>query len=271
MAKNALGAAAINSGDPAGALDHFTAIRDAAAGRPPSRALADALFGRAAALNYLGRGPRVPPRPGTRWPLPARSATPSERPRRSWFSAVLLTSRTGQTTQVDGDLTGLLRRTCSWALTHVLTDTGDFAAAEPICAATLAQAQEVGDAWNLTGLLSQMADLDLQAGRIQQATGRLNEALRIALRSGNRDDPLRRARQALEAAPAQAAQDRGAAMSWTAAAEYALGEGATDAQIATRPFISVRTVRSHLDRIRDKTGCRRRADLTRLALTAGLV
>ena len=31
------------------------------------------------------------------------------------------------------------------------------------------------------------------------------------------------------------------------------------------------TVRSHLDRIRDKTGCRRRADLTRLALTQGLV
>jgi hypothetical protein len=28
---------------------------------------------------------------------------------------------------------------------------------------------------------------------------------------------------------------------------------------------------SHLDRIRDKTRCRRRADLTRLALTAGLV
>ena len=36
-------------------------------------------------------------------------------------------------------------------------------------------------------------------------------------------------------------------------------------------YISVRTVRSHLDRIRDKTGCRRRADLTRLALSAGLV
>ncbi|HEY2521385.1 MAG TPA: hypothetical protein VGJ19_14835 [Streptosporangiaceae bacterium] len=34
---------------------------------------------------------------------------------------------------------------------------------------------------------------------------------------------------------------------------------------------AVRTVRSHLDRIRDKTGCRRRADLTRLALEAGLV
>jgi predicted ATPase len=36
-------------------------------------------------------------------------------------------------------------------------------------------------------------------------------------------------------------------------------------------FISVRTVGSHLDRIRDKTGCRRRTDLTRLALQAGLV
>ncbi len=31
------------------------------------------------------------------------------------------------------------------------------------------------------------------------------------------------------------------------------------------------TVRSHLDRIRDKTNCRRRADLTRLALSTGLV
>ena len=36
-------------------------------------------------------------------------------------------------------------------------------------------------------------------------------------------------------------------------------------------YISVRAVASHLDRIRDKTGCRRRADLTRLALSAGLV
>jgi DNA-binding CsgD family transcriptional regulator len=50
-----------------------------------------------------------------------------------------------------------------------------------------------------------------------------------------------------------------------------VAQGLTDAQIATELFISVRTVRSHLDRIRDKTGCRRRTDLTRLALTAGLV
>ena len=49
------------------------------------------------------------------------------------------------------------------------------------------------------------------------------------------------------------------------------GGGAPDAQSAADLYSSSRTVRSHLDRIRDKTSCRRRADLTRLALTAGLV
>jgi DNA-binding CsgD family transcriptional regulator len=50
-----------------------------------------------------------------------------------------------------------------------------------------------------------------------------------------------------------------------------VARGHTDAQIAEQLGISVRTVSSHLDRIRDKTGCRRRAELTRLALGAGLV
>jgi DNA-binding CsgD family transcriptional regulator len=50
-----------------------------------------------------------------------------------------------------------------------------------------------------------------------------------------------------------------------------VARGRTDAQIAEQLYISVSTVRSHLDRIRDKTGSRRRADLTRLALQSGLV
>jgi DNA-binding CsgD family transcriptional regulator len=116
-----------------------------------------------------------------------------------------------------------------------------------------------------------------------------------------RQQSLREARLTLGPSWARAAQERGAAMSMATAAEYALmltspsqhqpqaapglgqlsprerelvtlvARGRTDAQIAAELHITVRTVRSHLDRIRDKTGCRRRADLTRLALAAGLV
>ena len=50
-----------------------------------------------------------------------------------------------------------------------------------------------------------------------------------------------------------------------------VAQGRTDAQIAAQLYISAPTVSSDLDRIRDKTGCRRRSDLTRLALSADLV
>ena len=49
-----------------------------------------------------------------------------------------------------------------------------------------------------------------------------------------------------------------------------LAGGATDAQIAGRLFLSVNTVRSHLERIRDKTGARRRTELVRYAAQAGI-
>ena len=114
-------------------------------------------------------------------------------------------------------------------------------------------------------------------------------------------EPLRKARQALGPTLTRAAEERGATMTAAAAAEYVLllvgeetgepaaapalphlttrdrklvtlvAQGRTDAQIAAQLSISVRTVRSRLDRIRAKTGSRRRADLTRLALQANLV
>jgi non-specific serine/threonine protein kinase len=116
-----------------------------------------------------------------------------------------------------------------------------------------------------------------------------------------RERPLREARQALDTRQVRAAEDRGAAMTLAAAAEFAImmmgedvpqptampearkfsarerelitlvAQGKTDAQIAAKLFISVSTVRTHLDRIRDKSGCRRRADLTRLALAEGII
>src|SRR5690606_14928091 len=50
----------------------------------------------------------------------------------------------------------------------------------------------------------------------------------------------------------------------------AVASGMTDDQVAKHLFISVKTVHSHLDRIRDKTGVRRRAELTRVAVRLGL-
>jgi DNA-binding NarL/FixJ family response regulator len=50
-----------------------------------------------------------------------------------------------------------------------------------------------------------------------------------------------------------------------------LADGERDQDIADTLAISVRTVRSHLDRIREKTGRRRRPELTRLAIEKGIV
>lgn len=50
-----------------------------------------------------------------------------------------------------------------------------------------------------------------------------------------------------------------------------VAEGLTDSDIAAELHLSRKTVESHLDRIRDKTGCRRRPDLTRLAVQIGIL
>lgn len=49
-----------------------------------------------------------------------------------------------------------------------------------------------------------------------------------------------------------------------------VAEGLTDRDISQRLFISPSTVRSHLDRVAEKTGLRRRVDLIRLAGELGL-
>jgi predicted ATPase/class 3 adenylate cyclase/DNA-binding CsgD family transcriptional regulator/tetratricopeptide (TPR) repeat protein len=49
-----------------------------------------------------------------------------------------------------------------------------------------------------------------------------------------------------------------------------LSGGASNAKIAETLFVTPNTVRTHLDRIRDKTGARNRAELTRYAIQAGI-
>jgi DNA-binding CsgD family transcriptional regulator len=345
--------------DPARALGHFTAVRDAAMVRPPSRPLTAALAGRATVLRLMGRAAEAAGDARRALTLARQIGYPAgELLALAELSfdadnagdhdeAVRLARRAGQIT---AGIPGSLTRRCNYVLTSVLAGAGDLAEAARVGAAGLARARDAGDVRNQALLLPRIVDLDLRAGRTGDAAAHLREGLRLAARTGSwldlrtglfqcgelcaatgraaealtlwaacaavdrhwaltdppwfetrREEQRRRARQALGPDRARAAEDRGAAMSITAAAEYALmltdpgpsppavpsgpvklsarerelvtlvAQGRTNAQIAAQLYISIRTVGSHLDRIRDKTGCRRRADLTRLALSAGLV
>jgi predicted ATPase/DNA-binding CsgD family transcriptional regulator len=348
-----LGYAAQVSADLAASLGHFTAVRDAVAGRPPSPALTAALAGRAGVLWLIGRAAEAAGDARRALTLARQIGDPAgevlalvDLSLHADYAghhgeAVRLARQAGQIT---GGISGSLARACNHLLTMVLANAGDLAEAARVGASALARAQDAGDLWNLALLLPVIVDLDLRAGRTGDATAHLREGLHIAVRTGSwlglltglsqcgnlcaatgraaealtlwaafdrhkgltdppwfetrREEQLRQARQVLGPGPARAAEDRGAAMSLATAAEYALmltdpgpprsapgpgtlsarerelvtlvARGRTNAQIAAQLYISVRTVTSHLDRIRDKTGCRRRADLTRLALTMGL-
>jgi DNA-binding CsgD family transcriptional regulator len=340
-------------------LQRCAVIIDVIGDRAPSRVLVDCLASQSATLSNLGR---VPEAAGC-----ARRAVAMARELGYAFGQACATMGLATAASFAGELdeaVHLLRqarqipeipgsayRVCGRLLASVLAEAGDLAAAEQACAATLAQARDVGDLHLLRELLAVIADLELRAGHAADATAHLREAAQITLSTGiqftilnvldgcgylcaatgrpadavtawtavetleqqggfgnietdpsvrRRQEALGQARRMLGSDRARAAEQRGAAMSMATAAEYALiltdpgppqsappragtlsarerelvtlvAQGRTNAQIAHQLYISIRTVSSHLDRIRDKTGCRRRADLTRLALAAGLV
>ena len=95
-----------------------------------------------------------------------------------------------QAAQITAGIPGSLARVCSFVLTGVLVDAGDLAAAEGVGAAALARARDAGDLWNQADLLPRMADLDLRAGRLQDAAAHLREGLQLAVRTGSREDLL---------------------------------------------------------------------------------
>jgi predicted ATPase/DNA-binding CsgD family transcriptional regulator len=354
-----LGQAALHAADPAGALDHFTAVRDAIGDGGPSRALADCLAGRAAALSHLSRFADAAG-DGRRSLAVARELGYPAGEALALVDLTIAALGAGdpgaalqlarQAEQIPAAVPGWIARRGSFALSDALLEAGDLAGAMRSCAAGLAGSREAGDLRDNAKLLMQLAYLDLQAARTGDTAAHLRESLEAAVRTGGwldvlncldvcgylcaatgrcadavtawsahlalkrhegyadwpvdarrRQEALREARQVLGPARARAAGERGAAMSLATAAEYALlltapeqpppaaargpgkltarerelvslvAQGRTDAQIAAQLYISVRTVHTHLQRIRDKTGCRRRADLTRLALQARLI
>jgi tetratricopeptide (TPR) repeat protein len=184
---------ALSSNDMAGALNLFTVLRDAVAGRPPSRALADALNNRALALGMLGQNPqeaedarralavaREAGYPSGEAPAPPQLAMAAAAAD-DLGEAVRLAR---QAEQVPGDIIPSTARLCRMALTEALRQADDFAAAERVCAAALAASREAGDLFSLPNQLWWMALLDLQAGRTGDATAHLRESFQLLLQAG---------------------------------------------------------------------------------------
>jgi len=218
---------------------------------------------------------------------------------RQWCDQALALARSVGTLSVEG--------TCLDIRASIEIKGGDLDAARADLMEAVALYRRSGSGLLLLNVLQACVDLTGQLDRwrerltLRAAWAAINAAtLQMTIPV---DDDVATARQALGEAESRAAELRGAAMTADAAAAYAaevlaaepvgkdngrladgpplsarerelvllVAQGRTDAQIASQLFISIRTVRSHLDRIRDKTGCRRRADLTRLALQAGLL
>ena len=189
-----LGWAAQSSADLAAALGHFTAVRDAVAGRPPSPALAAALAGRATVLRLMGRTAEAAGDARRALALAREIGDPAGELlalRELSFEAdyagdhdeaVRLARQAGQ---IRAGIPGGLARTCSYVLTIVLADAGDLAEAARAGAAGLARARDAGDLTNQANLLPRLADLELRAGRTGDAAAHLREGLRLAVRTGS--------------------------------------------------------------------------------------
>ena len=189
-----LGRIALDVPDLAGALGHFTAVRDAIGDRGPSRALAACLAGRSIVLSNLGQlaGAAVDARRslavarevgdpagetlalislGAAACTPAASTMPCNWPGRRGRSRPAFPAGS---------------RAAASLVAGVLEQAGDLAAAERIYADELARSREVGDLRWLPGLLVRMADLDLRAGRAGDAAAHLHEAVQVIARTGGR-------------------------------------------------------------------------------------
>ena len=190
-----LGQAALDSADPAGALRHFTAVRDAIGDCGPSSLLARCLSGRSATLLTMGRIAESAD-DARRSVALAREGDYPVAEALALAVLALLACAVGdrdaagqlarQAEQLTAGMHGPTARVCGHTLTTVLIGAGDLAAAQRVCAVALAEARDAGDLWSLGNLLEKMVVLDLISGRYQDAAAHLREGLQTALQTGVR-------------------------------------------------------------------------------------
>jgi DNA-binding CsgD family transcriptional regulator len=178
---------------------------------------------------------------------------------RSMFEASLRISRQNGDTR--GMAYGFLYLTC------VTGDLGDWDRAAVLHGSVQAFQDRTGLPWDdfdarcwqdsLVQARARLGDERLERAYAQGTALSLEQALDLALtvpaaRSGPAGSP---------AGPLSAREREIMAL---------LAGGASNAKIAQTLFVTPNTVRTHLDRIRDKTGARNRAELTRYALQTGI-
>jgi predicted ATPase/class 3 adenylate cyclase/DNA-binding CsgD family transcriptional regulator len=195
---------------------------------------------------------------------------------RSMFEASLRISRRNGDSR--GMAYGILYLAC------VTGDLGDWDRASVLHGSVQAFQDRAGIPWDdfdaryyqdsLAQARARMGDEQLERAYAQGRALSLEKALDLALSSeaGPRDRDHAAARAATVPAVHCASADSPADPLSARERQIMalLAGGASNARIAETLFVTPNTVRTHLDRIRDKTGARNRAGLTRYAIQAGI-
>lgn len=185
-----LGGIAPGGADLATALGYFNAVRDAA-GRGPSRVLAEALAGRSSTLLNLGWLAEGAEDGRRSLAMSRELGYPAGEAMALGVLAIAAlysgdhdraVQLTRQQEQVAG-IPGSIPLGGSTVMIPALIEVGDLAAAERVSQAALARCRDLGDAEKLPDLLFLMADLDVRAGRLHDAAAHLREGLQLAMRT----------------------------------------------------------------------------------------
>jgi DNA-binding CsgD family transcriptional regulator len=165
-------------------------------------------------------------------------------------------------------------------IAHAVGDLGDWERAGTLQGAAQAVADRTGARWyepeagwrrdSLARARAHLGDERLARAYARGTALTTEEAFDLALAPASLAAPVAAASPVAAGASEDPVGPGGALSARERQIITLLAGGASNAAIAAALFVTVNTVRTHLDRIRDKTGARNRAELTRYAMLAGI-